>query len=399
MISMRPLSGSAVSIGWVFLLALCSSSSTYSNDALETKADEGAVATNRLEAIKEKLVEAAFGKGIRVRSVAYLDETGTLKQDTFFSSEVEIRGNQVLAYLNEFDKDLAIGEAELPAEKVCDAWEAQGKKERGVVKLRSSVRTARKVSENAIPEDKRRELIEMLDRALTSEGFNVVYGSDPGSSGRLQDTTYYENLVSNWAQGPTADFEVSLDLDLVNKSTHIFPSIYSSHTVLYGPEIFLSNVGSRDYALELTAKFSQPASGRVLDEQTLAAGFIAQRHYSSGAWTLGERDQAIDDWMQEAVQSFISNSQCLPQVFAVEPLSGSTFSISAGLAHGINIGSWIVVAHKDLMIGNMVSDVTFDSLSIMKVLSSSNYSAIAEPLATSENFSDSMRVALTGMLL
>ena len=365
MISMRPLSGSAVSIGWVFLLALFSSSSTYSNDALETKADEGAVATNRLEAIKEKLVEAAFGKGIRVRSVAYLDETGTLKQ----------------------------------AEKVCDAWEAQGKKERGVVKLRSSVRTARKVSENAIPEDKRRELIEMLDRALKSEGFNVVYGSDPASSGRLQDTTYYENLVSNWAQGPTADFEVSLDLDLVNKSTHIFPSIYSSHTVLYGPEIFLSNVGSRDYALELTAKFSQPASGRVLDEQTLEAGFIAQRHYSSGAWTLGERDQAIDDWMQEAVQSFISNSQCLPQVFAVEPLSGSTFSISAGLAHGINIGSWIVVAHKDLMIGNMVSDVTFDSLSIMKVLSSSNYSAIAEPLATSENFSNSMRVALTGMLL
>ena len=89
----------------------------------------------------------------------------------------------------------------------------------------------------------------------------------------------------------------------------------------------------------------------------------------------------------------------LPRVFEVEPQTDEIFAISAGLAHGINAGDWIVVANKNLMVGNIVSDATFESLSIMKVLSASEYSALAEPLAASNKFSDSMRPNLTGMLL
>ena len=73
--------------------------------------------------------------------------------------------------------------------------------------------------------------------------------------------------------------------------------------MLYGPEVFLSNIGSRDYVLELSVVFSQPASRRLLQEETLSSSFVAQRHYASGVWSLGDRDRMIDQWIDDTVRS------------------------------------------------------------------------------------------------
>ncbi len=383
-----------------FLLCLTFSVSCLASDAEPSAASgQQELASVRLEQIKERLIEAAFGSGVNVRSVAYLDSSGALTQDAFFSSDIKVRGNQVISYLKELDGGQAIGRAELPLEKACDVWDAQEKREKGVVKVSTRVKTSRRVSENAIPESKRTELTALLDQILTNEGFNVVHGDNPSKVSFPQNTEYMRHLISDWALGPSADFEVNLELDLINTSTHIVPSVYSSHSMLYGPEVFLSNIGSRDYVLELSVAFSQPASRRLLKEETLSTSFVAQRHYASGAWSLGDRDRMIDQWVDDTVRSFVANSQCLPQVFNVTPLPDGNFELSAGLAHGLSAGSWIVVASRNLMIGNEVSDATFDSLSIMRVSASNSYSAIAEPLASSIGQSNVRSGELTGMML
>ena len=383
-----------------FLVCLTFSVSCLASDAEPSAAGgQQELASVRLEQIKERLIEAAFGSGVNVRSVAYLDSSGALTQDAFFSSDIKVRGNQVISYLKELDGGQAIGRAELPLEKACDVWDAQEKREKGVVKVSTRVKTSRRVSENAIPESKRTELTALLDQILTNEGFNVVHGDSPSKVSSPQNTEYMRHLISDWALGPSADFEVNLELDLINTSTHIVPSVYSSHSMLYGPEVFLSNIGSRDYLLELSVAFSQPASRRLLKEETLSTSFVAQRHYASGAWSLGDRDRMIDQWVDDTVRSFVANSQCLPQVFNVTPLPDGNFELSAGLAHGLSAGSWIVVASRNLMIGNEVSDATFDSLSIMRVSASNPYSAIAEPLASSIGQSNVRSGELTGMML
>ena len=383
-----------------FLVCLTFSVSCLASDAEPSAAGgQQELASARLEQIKERLIEAAFGSGVNVRSVAYLDSSGALTQDAFFSSDIKVRGNQVISYLKELDGGQAIGRAELPLEKACDVWDAQEKREKGVVKVSTRVKTSRRVSENAIPESKRTELTALLDQILTNEGFNVVHGDNPSKVSSPQNTEYMRHLISDWALGPSADFEVNLELDLINTSTHIVPSVYSSHSMLYGPEVFLSNIGSRDYVLELSVAFSQPASRRLLKEETLSTSFVAQRHYASGAWSLGDRDRMIDQWVDDTVRSFVANSQCLPQVFNVTPLPDGNFELSAGLAHGLSAGSWIVVASRNLMIGNEVSDATFDSLSIMRVSASNSYSAIAEPLASSIGQSNVRSGELTGMML
>ena len=383
-----------------FLLCLTFSVSCLASDAEPSAASgQQELASVRLEQIKERLIEAAFGSGVNVRSVAYLDSSGALTQDAFFSSDIKVRGNQVISYLKELDGDQAIGRAELPLEKACDVWDAQEKREKGVVKVSTGVKTSRRVSENAIPESKRTELTALLDQILTNEGFNVVHGDNPAKVSSPRNTEYMRHLISDWALGPSADFEVNLELDLINTSTHIVPSVYSSHSILYGPEVFLSNIGSRDYVLELSVAFSQPASRRLLKEETLSTSFVAQRHYASGAWSLGDRDRMIDQWVDDTVRSFVANSQCLPQVFNVTPLPDGNFELSAGLAHGLSAGSWIVVASRNLMIGNEVSDATFDSLSIMRVSASNSYSAIAAPLASSTGQGNIRSGELTGMML
>ena len=383
-----------------FLVCLTFSVSCLASDAEPSAAGgQQELASVRLEQIKERLIEAAFGSGVNVRSVAYLDSSGALTQDAFFSSDIKVRGNQVISYLKELDGGQAIGRAELPLEKACDVWDAQEKREKGVVKVSTRVKTSRRVSENAIPESKRTELTALLDQILTNEGFNVVHGDNPSKVSSPQNTEYMRHLISDWALGPSADFEVNLELDLINTSTHIVPSVYSSHSMLYGPEVFLSNIGSRDYVLELSVAFSQPASRRSLKEETLSTSFVAQRHYASGAWSLGDRDRMIDQWVDDTVRSFVANSQCLPQVFNVTPLPDGNFELSAGLAHGLSAGSWIVVASRNLMIGNEVSDATFDSLSIMRVSASDSYSAIAAPLASSTGQSNIRSGELTGMML
>lgn len=383
-----------------FLVCLTFSVSCLASDAEPSAAGgQQELASVRLEQIKERLIEAAFGSGVNVRSVAYLDSSGALTQDAFFSSDIKVRGNQVISYLKELDGGQAIGRAELPLEKACDVWDAQEKREKGVVKVSTRVKTSRQVSENAIPESKRTELTALLDQILTNEGFNVVHGDNPSKVSSPRNTEYMRHLISDWALGPSADFEVNLELDLINTSTHIVPSVYSSHSILYGPEVFLSNIGSRDYMLELSVAFSQPASRRLLKEETLSTSFVAQRHYASGAWSLGDRDRMIDQWVDDTVRSFVANSQCLPQVFNVTPLPDGNFELSAGLAHGLSAGSWIVVASRNLMIGNEVSDATFDSLSIMRVSASNSYSAIAAPLASSTGQSNIRSGELTGMML
>lgn len=386
-------------------LATCLACLTLSVSCLSSEAEPTLVrgqqelASARLEQIKERLIEAAFGSGVNVRSVAYINSSGALTQDAFFSSDITVRGNQVISYLKELDGDQVIGRAELPIEKACDVWDAQEKREKGVVKLSSRVKTSRRVSENAIPENKRSELTALLDQILTSEGFNVVHGDSPSKVISQQETSYMRHLISDWALGPAADLEVNLELDLINTSTHIVPTVYSSHTMLHGPEVFLSDIGSRDYALELSVAFSQPASRRLLKEETLLTSFVAQRHYASGAWSLGDRDRMIDQWVDDTVRSFVANSQCLPKVFNVTPLPDGNFELSAGLAHGLTAGSWIVVASRNLMIGNEVSDTTFDSLSIMRVSASNPYSATAEPLASSISQRTFRSGELTGMML
>jgi len=55
----------------------------------------------RLQAVRHALAEAALNAPSRVRATSWIDETGTLRENTRISTDLRVRGVQVLTYLEE----------------------------------------------------------------------------------------------------------------------------------------------------------------------------------------------------------------------------------------------------------------------------------------------------------
>ena len=60
------------------------------------------------------------------------------------------------------------------------------------------------------------------------------------------------------------------------------------------------------------------------------------------------------------------------------------FSVDAGRARGVMDGAWLLVGDRELMVNNVVSDMTLDTLVMLRVVRADDYRAQAEPLPSGE---------------
>ena len=86
--------------------------------SLLLSAAQGALAIEadqRLEAIKQALIDLSLGSEVRLASSAYLDERGVLHESSLLTSQSRVRGVRVLSYLEEAGLSSANVEATLTA--------------------------------------------------------------------------------------------------------------------------------------------------------------------------------------------------------------------------------------------------------------------------------------------
>jgi len=98
-------------------------------------------------------------------------------------------------------------------------------------------------------------------------------------------------------------------------------------------------------------------------------------------------DQDEDDltaWVSDITEEFVATTKCLPRVFRVTRDGPQKYSIDAGQSRGVTEGSWLLVGDRALMVENVVSDMTLDSLLMLKVTRANDYRAQAEPLPSGE---------------
>ena len=60
------------------------------------------------------------------------------------------------------------------------------------------------------------------------------------------------------------------------------------------------------------------------------------------------------------------------------------FSIDAGRTRGVVEGQWLLVGDRELMVRNVVSDMTLDTLVMLKVVRADDHRAQAEPLPSGQ---------------
>ena len=333
-----------------------------------------------LKAFKQRALDAAFESGARVKGVSYIDNEGRLHERAMFSSEADVRGVQIESYLDAMGGEKSLDAVRVSDEARCQLWTGSGSNS-GLVSVTIDSGPAAEVSERAIAQEQERLLSTALVTSLGNSGFRVLkpIGPKPES---YQDTTYARALVGDWSDGPAADFAVAVRVTRVPDDRQK-KTLYINHPGLASLFYAYSST-SKSVDFNVSVSFSQPASQSDMGDYRAIIETGAFRALETGEWVLDQDEDDLNDWVSEITEEFVSTTQCLPRVFRITRDGPQKYSVDAGASRGVTEGSWLLVGDRALMVENIVSDMTLDSLLMLKVTRANQYRAQAEPLPSGE---------------
>ena len=353
-------------------------SSSAQDEANGLASDEDA--SGYLSAFRQRALDAALQSGARVKGVAYLDDQGRLHERAMFSSEADIRGIQVESYLEAMGGQDALDAIQVSDEARCQLWTGSGPQS-GLVTIRLTSSAMREASERALHRKQETLLVSALQSTLRAQGYRVLapVGPKPES---YQDTTYARALVGNWSEGPAPDFVVSVNIRMLTDDREE-NDLYINHPGLASMAYVLSST-AKPVKFAVTLSFSQPAARREMGDYRALIETGAYRAFESGEWVTEQDEEDLEDWVAAVTREFSDSTACLPRVFAVTRDGAERFSIDAGRTRGVVEGQWLLVGDRELMVNNVVSDMTLDTLVMLKVVRADDHRAQAEPLPSGE---------------
>ncbi len=363
-------------------LASCFLTITYRALAQETPASlsDQDEAASYLSAFKQRAIDAAFDSGARVKGVAYIDDEGRLHERTMFSSEADVRGVQIDSYLEAMGGEASLDAVQVSEDARCQLWTGKGSNS-GLVAIRLTSGRASQASESALQREEEQRIITALQRSLSASGFRVLAPTGPKPDS-YQDTTYARALVGDWSEGPEPDFSVAVSVKMLADDREE-NDIYINHPGLASIVYVISST-AKPVRFAVMVSFSQPAAARAMGEFRALIETGAYRALKSGEWVMEQDEDDLDDWVAAATAEFTQATHCLPRVFKVRRDGPERFSVDAGRSRGVAEGAWLLVGDRQLMVNNVVSDMTLDTLVMLRVVRADDHRALAEPLPSGQ---------------
>ena len=363
-------------------LASCFLTITYRALAQETPASlsDQDEAASYLSAFKQRAIDAAFDSGARVKGVAYIDDEGRLHERTMFSSEADVRGVQIDSYLEAMGGEASLDAVQVSEDARCQLWTGKGSNS-GLVAIRLTSGRASQASESALQREEEQRIITALQRSLSASGFRVLAPTGPKPDS-YQDTTYARALVGDWSEGPEPDFSVAVSVKMLADDREE-NDIYINHPGLASIVYVISST-AKPVRFAVMVSFSQPAAARAMGEFRALIETGAYRALKSGEWVMEQDEDDLDSWVAAATEEFTQATHCLPRVFKVRRDGPERFSVDAGRSRGVAEGAWLLVGDRQLMVNNVVSDMTLDTLVMLRVVRADDHRALAEPLPSGQ---------------
>ena len=360
------------------VLASCFLTIAYRALAQETLASlsDQDEAASYLSAFKQRAIDAAFDSGARVKGVAYIDGEGRLHERTMFSSEADVRGVQIDSYLEAMGGEASLDAVQVSEDARCQLWTGKGSNS-GLVAIRLTSGQASEASESALRREEERRIITALQRSLSASGFRVLAPTGPKPDS-YQDTTYARALVGDWSEGPEPDLSVAVSVRMLADDREE-NDIYINHPGLASIVYVISST-AKPVRFAVMVTFSQPAAARAMGDFRALIETGAYRALESGEWVMEQDEDDLDDWVAAATEEFTQATHCLPRVFKVRRDGPERFSVDAGRSRGVAEGAWLLVGDRQLMVNNVVSDMTLDTLVMLRVVRADDHRALAEPL-------------------
>lgn len=353
-------------------------SSSAQDEATGLASDDDA--SGYLSAFRQRALDAALQSGARVKGVAYLDDQGRLHERAMFSSEADVRGIQVESYLEAMGGQDTLDAIQVSDEARCQLWTGSGSQS-GLVTIQLTSDAMREASERALHKKQETLLVSALQSTLRAQGYRVMapVGPKPKS---YQDTTYARALVGDWSEGPAPDFAVSVNVRMLADDREE-NDLYINHPGLASMAYVLSST-AKPVKFAVTLSFSQPAARREMGDYRALIETGAYRAFESGEWVTEQDEEDLEDWVAAVTREFSDSTACLPRVFAVTRDGAARYSIDAGRTRGVVEGQWLLVGDRELMVNNVVSDMTLDTLVMLRVVRADDHRAQAEPLPSGE---------------
>lgn len=353
-------------------------SSSAQDEAIGLASDDDA--SGYLSAFRQRAMDAALQSGARVKGVAYLDDQGRLHERAMFSSEADVRGIQVESYLEAMGGQDTLDAIQVSDEARCQLWTGSGSQS-GLVTIQLTSDAMREASERALHKKQETLLVSALQSTLRAQGYRVMapVGPKPES---YQDTTYARALVGDWSEGPAPDFAVSVNVRMLADDREE-NDLYINHPGLASMAYVLSST-AKPVKFAVTLSFSQPAARREMGDYRALIETGAYRAFESGEWVTEQDEEDLEDWVAAVTREFSDSTACLPRVFAVTRDGAARYSIDAGRTRGVVEGQWLLVGDRELMVNNVVSDMTLDTLVMLRVVRADDHRAQAEPLPSGE---------------
>ena len=298
-------------------------------------------AEDRLDAIRQSLVQRSMEGPTEVRTAAFIDGSGVLREASSFVTGMEVRGIRVMAYGRDLDdvrmdsKPLPLGGCKTPVKAGAwhqMAWQLSYSNHLPVAYQYEAQQVAIQLKQQAFLASQQASLWRLSDRPSAADS--------------------YEQL-------------------LVGQGEHNIPWVLKVQ-IAPSRAASLPHITAYDIRWELSAK-GQAASLFVGEEKVNIdqPGQVPTSSRPLSPVVLAE--------IQAAVQSFVQGMErqlsCRVPQFEVLKVRTDTVRIAGGARSGLKVGTQMVVTDKQQLPSRALEPKAFDSLALAEVVSVSDYYA------------------------
>jgi hypothetical protein len=338
-----------------FLLAVCALFGAGLMSARGAKADTMG-ADERLEAIRNSLVQATLEGPVEVKSTTWVDKNGALQESNSFTAGMEVRGVRVLSYTQgeggepkanltqEARKNLKSSSPACAKTTFADKMSVWHHMTLDAYTA-PNMNARQKFYANLVMQDLRRDLL------LSSSQSRLVHFGDM----TLPSSRYEQVLVGKGEE--YIPWRIRMTVGLSAESLGTTPTFWvhfdvSERTL---PNVFLSYEQLITIDTNATDSTPRPLSAVVMQEvKAVSDGFISTLEHKLS---------------------------CIPPQFQVLKIQSDTYRINGGLMSGLRIGDRLVVADKDKIPNHVLEPAALNRMAMAQVTSVSGYYADLKQIA------------------
>ena len=341
-------------------------------------------ATTTLDNIKGALLDQAMDAGVSLRGLSYIDASGQLREAQLFQSTAQVKGMQVVAYLEAAGAPTSKLAEPVNLSQQCpwqDVSHAQPSVGVGVARVHAP-NAANDANFAVLASFLRNRSLQLLNRKqLRAEALKKQY------SPKATTFAKYAYGVGQRVTEPT--FSLKWDIRFNKGTPH---SIRTVGQTLAQPFNWVGasiedrwpydsrSLAHASHNLILDATLVHNASGRAVWDGAFNYKLQGLSSTFSEALMLKQLERGMSHQVNNVIRSVIAQIHCTPPLYTATVDHHKGVRVQAGAIDGIRQGQWLLAGDKSLLSENWLTDENLDSLVIYEAVQVNQYESLLRPI-------------------